>query len=200
MSNILHGFDISSHNNSLIKANQNWITLYPDFVICKVSEGKNYIFGQATDYIKRIKTAGKLLGMYHYARADLGNTPSEEAKTFIEQVNQWGDAVYALDVEGQNLMLNNIDTWCRSWLDYVYKETGRKGLLYTSQSQVKKFQKVCQGNYGLWVAHYDVAKPSTIAPWTFWAIWQYHVNKGIGIDENIFNGDAKIWSKYAGRV
>lgn len=198
MTTLLHGVDISSHQNALIRSNQSWITLYPDFVICKVSEGKNYVFGQAVDYIKRIKTAGKLLGLYHYARADQGNTPIDEAKLFLEQAKPWGEAIYALDVEGKNLMLSNIDTWCRSWLDYVYRETGVRGLLYTSQSQLKKFPKVCQGNYGLWVAHYDVSKVGSIAPWTFWAIWQYHVDKGINIDENIFNGDIRTWRKYAG--
>lgn len=200
MSTVLHGYDIASHQNSLIRANEKWITDYPDFLIVKVTEGTNYVFGQAVDYLKRAKTAGTEIGMYHYARADKGNSATDEAKTFIEQVAPWSDAVYALDVEGGNLMLPNIDNWCRNWLDYVYKATGRRGLLYTSQSQVKKFPKVCAGNYGLWVAHYDVAKPASIAPWNFWAIWQYHVNKGQGIDEDIFNGDIRAWKKYAGRV
>lgn len=200
MSTVLHGYDIASHQNGLIRANEKWITDYPDFLIVKVTEGKNYIFGQAVDYLKKARTAGTEIGMYHYARADLGNSAKDEAKAFIEQVAPWGDAVYALDVEGKNLMLPTIDGWCRNFLDYVYEATGRRGLLYTSASQVKKFQKVCAGNYGLWVAHYDVAKPDSVAPWPFWAIWQYHVNKGQGIDENIFNGTLRMWKKYAGKV
>lgn len=37
-----------------------------------------------------IKAAGMLLGAYHYARPDLGNTPEAEAKYFLEIVQAQG--------------------------------------------------------------------------------------------------------------
>ena len=200
MGKVLHGFDVASYQLSLIGKNNNWISTYPDFVICKATEGTNYKFLQAETILNTAKKNGKQIGVYHYCRADKGNSPILEAKFFIENVMKYGDAIYALDVEDKSLLVPDIDNWARMWCDAVYSVTKRRPLLYVSQSACKKFPNTCAGNYGLWVAHYDVAKVGDIAPWKFWALWQYHVNKGQNIDENFFNGTEEQFKAYAKKV
>ena len=55
-----------------------------DFIICKATEGTGYVDPTCDAKYQLNKNAGKLLGVYHYARPDLGTTPEDEAKFFVE--------------------------------------------------------------------------------------------------------------------
>ena len=192
---MLHGIDIASYQSKLIRSNPQWITGYNDFVIIKATEGTNYHYHEGDEFIEKCRKSGIPYGVYHYARAEK-NEPVNEAMYFLSHCNKNRDALYALDVEGEALKHPDIDTWSRTWMDTVYRATGKRPLLYTSLSEVHKFQKVCEGNYGLWIAQWGTPRVGNISPWKFWAIWQYHVNKELNLDMNLFNGNLEQFKRY----
>lgn len=185
------------------------------FAIVKVTGGKDYVNSYAKAQIESAVNAGKLLGVYHYAR-ELTNpgTPEEEAKHFLSRAKQYvGKAIFALDWEATAVSLG--PDWAYKWLDYVYKETGVKALLYTGQWVCSHYDwsKVANAGHKLWLAQY--ATNSVVyggyqkEPWRNGdvgafldpVIHQYAQTYVPGyngaIDANIFYGDEKLWNKLA---
>lgn len=172
-----------------------------DFVIMKASEGNGYKDPMLDEHYNILHGSrdgkpdtSKLYGFYHYARPDLKNTPQEEADWFLSLVGAHiGTAIIALDWEGKSLTYSS--DWAFNWLEYVFKNTGVRPLLYVSASEENtgKYEKIMDANYGLWVAHYGVDRPR-VKHWDFWAMWQ---KRGWPLDTNIFNGDERAFKKYA---
>lgn len=192
---MLKGIDISSFQGSVSYGAY-------DFVIIKASEGVNWKDPGLDRHLKGLfgtddptPQTDKLYGFYHYARPDLGNSPEEEAKSFLSFIRpQIGHCLMALDWEQKSLDYS--PDWALQWLDYVYRETGVRPLLYTQASQAKldKYARIAQADYGLWVAHWGVSSP-TYRNWPSWAVWQYSNSP---MDMDYFNGDAAAWRKYCG--
>lgn len=165
-----------------------------DFIIMKATEGKNFKDDALEEHYRKSKWYGLLRGYYHFARPDLGNSAEAEARNYLETIPE-KQALHALDVEGMAVMMDDIDSWSERWMKYVEAHTGIKPVLYTSQSQVYKFNRVCSNNNGLWVARYNLFVGS-IKPWKHWAIWQYTSNP---IDKNKFNGNINQFMRYQGK-
>lgn len=183
-----------------------------DFVICKATEGVGYTDKNCDDFYQQAKKLGKKLGVYHFARPDLGNTAIAEADYFIkETLGYHKEAILVLDWERGNL--KNV-TWAKQWLDRVYEKTGVKPLIYMSASVISSadWSSVVKADYGLWVANYGANNGAAnesafnkypIKYWTFYALWQY-TSKGRlngysgNLDLNYFSGDVEAWDKYAG--
>ena len=55
-----------------------------DFVICKATEGTGYVDPLCDKFYQQAKAKGKLLGVYHFARPDLGTTGEAEADFFVK--------------------------------------------------------------------------------------------------------------------
>lgn len=192
---MLHGVDVASYQLKLINRNKAWITAYPDFVMIKCTEGVGYHFSDCDMIAQMCKASDTPYGLYHYARAELNNAV-DEAYQFCRFAEYHPNTILALDVEGKALGVASIDTWSRKWLDTVYKELGRRPLFYCSRSVCHKFPQVCAGNYGLWVAETGASKVGNIAPWKFWTMWQYSVDKSLPLDLNMFNGNEEQFKKY----
>lgn len=198
---MLHILDVASYQWDLIKKKSPIIT-GADGLIVKISEGTNYRNPYAYDTIAGVKERGQCLGVYHYAHAEKNDAVSE-ADYFLSTVNSLKldpPVVLALDFEGDSFKNKNMDTWARNFLDRIYILTGVRPLLYVQADMIRKFTSVKEGNYGLWAACWDTTAPPSIYPWSFWALWQYHVQnaKNFGIDQNLFNGDITAWNKYGG--
>ena len=204
---MLKGIDISHYQNGINIAN-----LDVDFVVCKATEGVGYVDECCDKFYQQAKKVGKKLGVYHFARPDLGNTAIAEADYFIkETLGYHKEAILVLDWERGNL--KNV-TWAKQWLDRVYEKTGVKPLIYMSASVMRSadWSSVVKADYGLWVANYGanngVANESAfnkypLKYWTFYALWQYtSVGRLSGynanLDLNYFSGDKAAWDKYAG--
>ena len=183
-----------------------------DFVICKATEGNGYTDEMCDTFYQKAKSLGKKLGVYHFARPDLGNSPEAEADWFVkETLGYHKEAMLILDWESGNLK----DTvWARKWLDRVYSKTGVKPVIYMSASVMSSanWGDVVAGDYGLWVANYgsnngtaqeEVFNRYPLKYWSFYALWQY-TSKGRlngyngNLDLNYFSGDGTAWDKYAG--
>lgn len=183
---MLKGIDISEYQNISATAYKSY-----DFIVIKATEGKTYDDPNMPSHAQNAINNNQLYGFYHYARPE-NNTVEEEVEHFCRIVQPYiGKAVLALDWEGKSLKYGA--DWALAWLDGVYKKTGVRPLLYVQGSQVKNYKAVMEKDYGLWVAHWGVDSP-TIAPWGFYAMWQY---RGNPLDLDLFNGDADAWNAYA---
>lgn len=189
-----------------------------DFIILKATEGCGYVDPTCDAKYQLNKKAGKLLGVYHFARPDLNQGiegAKQEARFFFENIKGYiGEAVLALDYECAPYS----DDWAYAFAKEVYDltkeylkaESGVWVMLYASASKINEFNwsKTAQ-NCGLWIAGYpnayNVPNPPTpsvndmpfvIGAWKFWAIWQYSSSAG-HLDLDIANMDAAAWKKYA---
>ncbi len=204
---MLKGIDISHHQRGIDLG-----AIDVDFVICKATEGNGYTDEMCDTFYQKAKSLGKKLGVYHFARPDLGNSPEAEADWFVkETLGYHKEAMLILDWESGNLQ----DTvWARKWLDRVYSKTGVRPVIYMSASVMRSanWGDVVAGDYGLWVANYgsnngtaqeEVFNRYPLKYWNFYALWQY-TSKGRlngyngNLDLNYFSGDGTAWDKYAG--
>ena len=171
-----------------------------DFILVKATEGCGYVDPTCDAKYQLNKQAGKLLGVYHYARPDLGNTPEEEAEFFVNNIRGYiGEAILVLDWESANKWDVN---WANRWLDRVYEMTKVKSVIYMSSSVTFAYDwsSVVAGDYGLWVANYGNNDGSNhgcpdVGYWGVVAMHQYTSNP---LDKDEFFGDASAWKAYAG--
>lgn len=185
---MLKGLDVSSFQDEISFKGF-------DFVIIKASEGWNFVDPGLARHAKRAISDGVLYGFYHYARPDLGNAPEIEADSFISFVKPYlGKCLLALDWE--QLSLNYSPKWALRWLNRVFAKTGVKPVLYIQGSEAikSKYKIISDEDFGLWVAHWGVDKPS-FNNWDTYAVWQY---RGSPLDLDYFNGDKNAWYKYCG--
>lgn len=204
---MLKGIDISHHQRGIDLG-----AIDTDFVICKATEGNGYTDEMCDTFYQKAKSLGKKLGVYHFARPDLGNSAEAEADWFVkETVGYHKEAMLILDWESGNLQDT---TWARKWLDRVYSKTGVRPVIYMSASVMRSanWGDVVAGDYGLWVANYgsndgtaqdSVFDKYPLKYWDFYALWQYtsvgRLNGYNGnLDLNYFSGDSSAWDKYAG--
>ena len=204
---MLKGIDISHHQKGIDLG-----AIDTDFVIIKATEGNGYTDEMCDTFYQKAKSLGKKLGVYHFARPDLGNTAEAEADWFIkETLGYHKEAMLILDWESGNL---KDTTWARKWLDRVYSKTGVRPVIYMSASVMRSanWGDVVAGDYGLWVANYgsnngtaqdSVFDKYPLKYWDFYALWQYtsvgRLNGYNGnLDLNYFSGDSSAWDKYAG--
>ena len=204
---MLKGIDISHHQKGI-----NLGAIDTDFVICKATEGNGYTDEMCDTFYQKAKSLGKKLGVYHFARPDLGNSAEAEADWFVkETLGYHKEAILVLDWESGNLQDT---TWARKWLDRVYSKTGVRPVIYMSASVMRSanWGDVVAGDYGLWVANYgsnngtpqeSVFDRYPLKYWSFYALWQYtsvgRLNGYNGnLDLNYFSGDSSAWDKYAG--
>lgn len=200
---MLRGIDISHHQDGIDIAKTE-----VDFVIVKATEGIGYVDPCCDKFYQAAKSCGKKLGVYHFARPDLGNTAEAEANYFVENVKGYiKEAMLILDWESGNL---NNPSWVKVFCDRVYLLTGVKPVIYMSASPANSYNwsSVVNADYGLWIASYGANtgvegnKPSC-SKWKFYCMWQYtskgKVNGYNGnIDMNIFYGDQIAWDQYSG--
>lgn len=171
-----------------------------DFIICKATEGTAYVDPTCDIKYQMNKNAGKLLGVYHFARPDLGNSAEAEAEFFVNNIKGYiKEAILVLDWESANKW---DVAWAKRWLDKVKELTGVKPLIYMSSSVTFAYDwsSVVAGDYGLWVANYGNNDGSNhgcpaVGYWGVVAMHQYTSNP---IDKDEFFGDANTWRAYAG--
>ena len=204
---MLKGIDISHHQKGIDLG-----AVDTDFVICKATEGNGYTDEMCDTFYQKAKSLGKKLGVYHFARPDLGNSAEAEADWFIkETLGYHKEAILVLDWESGDL--TNV-SWAKAWLDRVYEKTGVKPIIYMSASVMSSadWSSVVNADYGIWVANYGsnngTAQESVfdrypLKYWSFYALWQYtsvgRLNGYNGnLDLNYFSGDSSAWDKYAG--
>lgn len=180
----LKGIDVASYQASMD------VSTYPcDFVICKATEGTGYVNPVCDKHYQQAKSSGKLLGVYHFARPDTGNSAEAEADFFIENIKGYiGEALLALDMECAGWQ--KYSAWAKTWLDRVYEKTGARPLFYSPGSGFENYRDMLNaGSYGVWSCSDD----SYYAGATI--VMKQSVYDNLDHDE--FYGDDEAWRKYA---
>lgn len=203
----LNGIDISSWQTGIDLS-----AVPADFVLVKATEATNYVNPDCDRAFQQAARAGKLLGIYHFARP---GDARAQADFFISKCKGYiGRAILVLDWEANAIPLG--PAWAKAWLDRVYQVTGIRPLIYMSASVTGEYDwtAVVKANYGLWVAAYALgyqridgyrvpSGPKGVKHWPSAVIWQYTSSGrlpawGGNLDLNIFYGDRAAWAKYAG--
>ena len=154
------------------------------FVFLKASEGRNYTDPTYASNRQAAKQAGIRTGAYHFARPEtVAGDAVGEAQVFVAAANLGtGDLRPVLDIEvNGGLGVSALQSWVRTWLDEVYRLTGRRAIVYTNpnfwRTSMGDTQSIAQAGYTtLWVAHWGASSPSVPAGnWAGngWSFWQY---------------------------
>jgi GH25 family lysozyme M1 (1,4-beta-N-acetylmuramidase) len=170
---VILGLDISGHqpgvNFAAVKASGR------GFVVLKATEGVGWTDPSFAAYRKAAHAAGLIVGLYHFARADTGNSAAAEAQSFLSSVGtlQTGEFL-VLDQEVPNTV-----AWCQQWLDKVYAATGVRPFIYMNQGNGTGVTSgnwtTVAKNYGLWLARYDntPAAQTSVPYWGVCTMKQY---------------------------
>jgi len=163
---MLDGIDIASYQSKIVPSK----LTSTDFVIVKFTQGTTYVNPYADRQYGDSKSAGKLLGAYHYAE---GKDAKAEAAFFVKTLgSRVGECILALDWEGvQNDVFGTGKdvTWCKTWLDEVYRLTGVRAFIYMSKSVCRRWNwKPVADLCPLWCAQYASNTPTNYqsSPWT----------------------------------
>ena len=184
------------------------------FVIVKATGGTGYTNPYFTAQLGAALAAGKCGGAYHYGREiSYKGTAKAEAAYFYSRVKDYiGKIVLALDWE-EELSLG--PSWALEWLNEIYRLTGVKALLYTSQSVCVTYDwtAVARAGYKLWLAQYANTNVTGYQsdPWQSGSVGAFggyvmHQYTGTGrlagysgnLDLNLFYGSAGDWAALAG--
>lgn len=197
------GNDISKYQGDI---NYDIFKNNTQFVLIKVTEGNGYTDPKFTRNQSEARRVGLLLGYYHFARPDLGNTPEAEANYFLSKIGDLKENEFlALDYECALQKQSDV-TWCKKFLDVVFEKTKVRPFIYLNQAQIKNFDwnEVVSGSYALWVAcyTYDPNKNTfVIGEFKSAAIQQWSNKQTVpgisgGVDGNVFFGTLDILKKY----
>lgn len=161
-----------------------------NFVILKATEGKSYVDPKLNDWLKLIANTDSgskpFIFFYHYARPE-NNYADVEVKHFIDVISPHiGNCGLVLDYEGDALHIKDTQEWALEWLTKVKHTVGNRALplFYTSSSYTKKFPKIAESGFPLWVAHYNIKQPK-VDCWKSTTMWQFTSKP---FDINIFFG------------
>lgn len=176
-----------------------------DAVIVKATQGTGYINPICDSLYQAAKSAGKLLGIYHYAS---GGNATAEADFFLDNIQGYiGEAMLVLDWEsGENAQWGN-PNWCKEFCDRVYARTGINPVVYVQNSAVDQVANLTDN--GLWIAQYADNNPMgwVDSPWntiTVNHIMHQYTSTGRiygwsgNLDLSLFYGDENAWRAYAG--
>ena len=178
---------------------------YPiSFIYIKSTEGKTVVNKFYRKDYRDAKAHGYRVGTYHFFSTT--SSATEQANNFLK--NSWvaqGDFPPVLDVEPFPSQIKKMGgaevMWARvrAWLKIVQQKTGRKPVLYISQSFVNKYLPLApdiKDNYQVWIARYGEYKPDVQL--LFWQLCPDGKVRGIhgDVDINVFNGYKKEFSSF----
>lgn len=166
-----------------------------EFVIVRSSYGVGEQDAKMRLHADRVLAQNKLLGFYHYAYPDTGNTGRAEALSMIDCVRPYlGKCILCLDWEGDAVSYPS--SWVLEFLNTIQTETGVTPFFYTFANQLTstgtKYSEVA-AKFPLWVADWGASSPD-IGVWSKWTLWQY---QGDPFDLDRFAGTPADWAKWA---
>ena len=186
----VHGIDVSAYQGRI-----DWRTVARNrvrFAFIKASEGATLRDQRFARNWREARAAGVLRGAYHYFQPNRGG--QTQADLFARTVPLApGDLPPVLDVEAANF--HDVAVLRREvarWLRLIEAHYGVRPILYSNHSFYKRHLAGHFDDYPLWLAHYEVARPSL--PRSKWIIWQHsdesHVPgiRGV-VDFNVFQGN-----------
>ncbi|WP_157744328.1 GH25 family lysozyme [Micromonospora viridifaciens] len=210
----IRGIDVSSHDHNLGPID--WPAVAKDykFAYIKATEGSTYLNPYFAGDYAAAKSAGLLVGAYHFARPD-ARDPVTEANFFIDNAKFLKDRqtlVPMVDIEWPywsgaptcyGLTTTEFSNWVRAFSNQVKARIGRVPMIYTNTN----FWNPCTGNnatfgdHPLDIAGYTTTRPPLPAGWTKEAVWQYaagNPSQPANYSQNVFNGDYVALTRLTG--
>ena len=204
----MNGIDISNWQAGIDVA-----STAAEFVIVKATGGTGYVSPSFRKQADAVLTAGKLLGVYHFANDDGDHPAKDEAAHFLAHFAPYkGKAVPVLDMEGG--ALDRGQRWASEWLSTVAEATGATPFFYTGASAANGMDWSAIAQYPLWKASYltryaeggfvdDPTDTWGSGAWGKTTVYQYTSQGRIAgydgyLDLNVFYGTRSDWKRYAG--
>ena len=172
--------------------------------------GVSYVFVRATEGItyqdKNFKAsfaaaqaAGLTTGAYHFYESN--DDPIDQLNNFIAMVTlKRGDLPPIIDIE----KLHNNDQIdlhknIQIFLDGLEQHYGVKPIIYSGLNFANKYMTGF-GEYPLWLAEYEVDKPSVPEGWPDWTFWQWSQAGSVDgingtVDADRYNGNETSFRK-----
>lgn len=180
---LYEGIDVSSYQGEIDfeKVKEDGI----EVVYIKATEGTNYIDPYLERNYQMAKENGLKVGVYHYVTARTEEQARKEAQFFVESVSgKELDCKLAMDFESfGDLTKSKINEIGLAFLKEVEKLSGKQVILYSNAYTASDIWNGENTNYPLWIADYDVEKPTNSGTWSSWTGWQYtDVGKVKGIN------------------
>lgn len=172
----LAGVDVSNNNGVIDWAKVAADRLHPGFALVKASEGLTYRDAYYERNRRGAKRAGLAVGAYHYAHPI--NDPVAEAEHFLSVAQpKPGELRPALDLEVRDLGSGaQVRRYALAWLRYVAARVGVRPFLYTYPAfatEVELERSPELARFPLWIANYEVERPTIPKPWRSAVVWQY---------------------------
>lgn len=182
----LQGIDISENDN---------ITDFSayDFVIVKSSEGLTQDT-KMEEHADNVLASNKLLGFYHVARLDEGNTPEEEAEAMLGFISNYlGNCVIILYYTSG--ISENYEAWLLTFLQYVAVNSPARPILSvdTVPENFESVNEIRNNGFGLWIRDITNEEEPTVKNWADWAIWQYEDGT---LNEDKWAGTETEWATF----
>lgn len=129
-----------------------------EVVYIKATEGLTYNDKTLKEFYDGAKKAGLKVGFYHFLRQ---NDPYEEAKHFLSAIDGLeADCKFMIDVEADQFKdKNDTSTRIRQFYDYL-ESKGLEAGIYTYTSFYNNLFDDRVKGLPLWIAEYDVKKPT----------------------------------------
>lgn len=195
-----YGINISKHQDKVVNDSNTNSSL--SFIVCKATEGQDYVDPNFTSNWKQIKRRGFVRGAYHLYRDS--DDPFTQAKLFLKKINDLDhtDLPPIVDIGNSSLTSESekrlLQKNLLQHLQYIESQSGRKPIIYTNLHFADRYldsEKFAQ--YPLWLAEFSGRKKPTL-PKTWkkigYRFWQkserYTVGSAIK-DLDIFNGAKK---------
>ena len=175
------------------------------YIYIKSTEGKSLLNPYYKKDYRAARAHGYKVGTYHFFST---TTPAvDQANFFLKHsIIQKGDFPAVLDVEplpsqikkmgGAGVLFARV----RTWLKLVERATGRKPILYISQTFVNRYLPMApdlKKNYQVWIARYGEYKPDIHL--VYWQLCPDGRVAGIRgeVDINVFNGYNDAFLKFS---
>lgn len=198
---MLHFIDVSNWQHDI---DINSLTSI-DGVICKATEGTEYVSPYCDKQYQAAKGKGLLRGFYHFA----GNKSAiAEANFFLENcAGYFGDGVPILDWEG-----NQSVAWVNEFVNLIHSMKGVWPIIYANPWRFN--QGGVEENCGRWVAEYPAYTNPTFAQAEKWDCpealglvcgWQFCSDGKVSgysgdLDCSLFYMSKSAWESYAGKT
>jgi lysozyme len=166
------GIDVSNHQGAAVNFNTVKKVGY-SFVYCKATEGLGFVDNTFHANVVRAQAAGLKVGAYHFLRPKAGRTGADEARAFIAELKRSGlgagNLRPAIDVEVTAVSPAVTEAYVDSCARAM-RAAGYDPLIYTFPAFLH-----WHSTHGcpLWIANFDVAKPTIPSPWKGYVIWQH---------------------------
>ena len=145
------------------------------------------------------KAAGMQIGFYYYVDTENETEAGEQAAHFASLVrDKEPDCRPAMEFVIDGLDNATVNRLALAFLQRAEELSGFAMCVYTNAYNAGNVYSGAITAYPLWIAEYDVERPSDIGTWTAWAGWQYDASASVpGVDGNV---DRDLPARNAARV